>query len=86
MQVEKLAVNILGNIKMGMKPDWNDYGVGLEKFGEALQYIDSNNLATGINVKRTEAGKEIMGYFTDDDFSLTLPGMEFLEKNTFKTN
>lgn len=86
MQVEKLALTILENIKSGVKPDWNDYGVGLETFGEALQYIDSNNLATGINVKRAETGKEIMGYFTDEDFSLTLPGREFLEKNTSETN
>lgn len=85
MQVEKLALNILENIKSGRKPDWNNYGVGLEKFGEALQYIDSNNLAIGINVKRTEAGKEIIGYSTDEDISLTLPGMEFLEKNKSET-
>ncbi|OKL37361.1 hypothetical protein [Domibacillus mangrovi] len=85
MQVEKLALNIHENIKSGRRPDSNNYGVGLEKFGEAIQYIDLNNLAIGINVQRTETGKEIMGYFSDEDTSLTLPGMELLEKNKSET-
>jgi hypothetical protein len=82
VQLEKLALKILEDIKNGVKPDYSDYQVEFGKFGEALQFIDSNKLVTGITVKRAGAGKEIIDCSVDNSVSLTLPGFEFLEKNT----
>lgn len=78
MQIEKRALNLLKEMKNGSKPLKGE--ADLEAFGEALHFLDSNNLATGIMVKRSSEG-EITGYTIEDDFTITVSGYEFLEKN-----
>lgn len=79
MQVEKRALGLLNSIKKGEKPEQGNEP--LQTFGEALHFLDSNNLATGITVERSEEEKNIKGYSIEDDFSITVSGFEFLEKN-----
>ncbi|WP_046174923.1 hypothetical protein [Domibacillus indicus] len=80
MQIEKRALQVLTEIKNGSKPEQgND---SLELFGEALHFLDSNNLATGITVNRADETKEVTGYTIEDECSVTVSGYEFLEKNT----
>lgn len=79
MQVEKRALHILNKMKNGVKPEQGS--VDLEAFGEALHFLDSNNLATGITVNRSGEGKEIVGYSIEEEYSVTVSGYEFLEKN-----
>lgn len=79
MQVEKRALEILKKMKSGIKPEQGDQE--LEEFGDALHFLDSNNLATGITVERSGEEKKIVGYLIDDSFSVTVSGFEFLEKN-----
>lgn len=79
MQVEKRALHILNRMKDGVKPERGS--MDLEPFGEALHFLDSNNLATGITVNRADEGKEIIGYSIEDEHSVTVSGYEFLEKN-----
>ncbi|OES45543.1 hypothetical protein [Domibacillus iocasae] len=79
MQVEKRALHILAKMKNGIKPEQGS--VDLEAFGEALHFLDSNNLATGITVNRSGEGKEIVGYSIEEEYSVTVSGYEFLEKN-----
>lgn len=79
MQVEKRALQILREMKKGKKP--NQENQDLESFGQALHFLDSNNLATGITVERAGEEKKIVGYSIDDSFSITVSGFEFLEKN-----
>lgn len=79
MQVEKRALDLLNSIKKGEKPEQGKEP--LQTFGEALHFLDSNNLATGITVERSEEEKNIKGYSNEDDFSITVSGFEFLEKN-----
>jgi hypothetical protein len=79
MQVEKRALHLLNTMKNGIKPEQKE--MDLESFGEALHFLDSNNLATGITVNRSGEGKEIIGYSIEDEYSVTVAGYEFLEKN-----
>ncbi|WP_050182809.1 YjcQ family protein [Domibacillus robiginosus] len=79
MQIEKRALELLIDMKNGSKPSQGD--TSLESFGEALHFLDSNNLVTGITVSRSDEG-EIIGYTIEDEYSVTVSGYEFLEKNT----
>lgn len=79
MQVEKRALELLKQMKSGSKPEQGTQD--LKSFAEALHFLDSNNLATGITVKRSKEGREV-GYSIDESFSVTVSGYEFLEKNT----
>ncbi|MCM3789443.1 hypothetical protein M3221_13640 [Domibacillus indicus] len=45
-----LVVRVLTDINDGKKPTENDYGVELEEFGNALQFIKTNELATGLTL------------------------------------
>lgn len=78
MQIEKRALDLLKEMKNGSKPIHGE--ANLESFGEALHFLDSNNLATGIVVNRSSEG-EITGYTIESDYSITVSGYEFLEKN-----
>lgn len=82
MQIEKRALNLLNIMKNGQKP--GQEGTSLQSFGEALHFLDSNNLATGITVNRSDEG-DIVGCTIEDECSVTESGYEFLEKNAGRT-
>ncbi|WNS79446.1 hypothetical protein RRU94_18115 [Domibacillus sp. DTU_2020_1001157_1_SI_ALB_TIR_016] len=82
MQIEKRALDLLNIMKNGEKPGQGE--TSLQSFGEALHFLDSNNLATGITVNRSDEG-DIVGCTIEDECSVTESGYEFLEKNAGRT-
>ncbi|MGG3452082.1 hypothetical protein ABER98_19915 [Domibacillus aminovorans] len=76
-----LVVRILMDINSGKKPTEADYGIELEEFENALQFIKSNELATGLTLLFGGPGNKFITSIYMNPI-VTQSGQDYISENT----